>query len=108
MEEEKRSKKIKVYVPEYAMKLIPNFIENRERDIKTIESSLEKEDFKTIERIGHSIKGSGATYGFEKLSEVGGVIEESARNKDIVKIKNSLEEMKNYLDNVEFVSDQQS
>jgi HPt (histidine-containing phosphotransfer) domain-containing protein len=103
MAEEKWDEKIKVYVPEYAIKLIPNFIKNREKDIKDIEDSLKKKDFEIIERIGHSMKGSGAMYGFNHLSEVGELIEESAKNKNPVDIKNNLEELKNYIGRIEIV-----
>jgi HPt (histidine-containing phosphotransfer) domain-containing protein len=59
MEGGKSGEKIIVKVPEYAVQLIPNFLENREKDINTIDESLEKGDFETIERLGHSMKGSG-------------------------------------------------
>jgi HPt (histidine-containing phosphotransfer) domain-containing protein len=103
MAEEKWDDKIKVYVPEYALKLIPNFIKSREKDIKDIEDSLKKKDFGVIERIGHSMKGSGAMYGFTYLSEVGKLLEESAKNKNLAEIKNKLSELKNYLSRVEIV-----
>jgi HPt (histidine-containing phosphotransfer) domain-containing protein len=103
MAEEKWDEKIKVYVPEYAIKLIPNFIKNREKDIKNIEDSLQKKDFEIIERIGHSMKGSGAIYGFDRLSEVGKLLEESAKKKNLAEIKNNLEELKNYMGRIEIV-----
>jgi len=102
---EKDDKKIIVKVPGYAAGLVPNFLENRQKDIKQINESLEKGDFETIERLGHSMKGSGSIYGFDGISELGKIIEESAKNKDSEEIKKKLAEIKEYLDRVEIVNE---
>jgi len=102
---EKDDEKIIVKVPGYAAGLVPNFLENRQKDIKQIDESLEKGDFETIERLGHSMKGSGSIYGFDGISELGKIIEESAKNKDSEEIKKKLAEIKEYLDRVEIVNE---
>ncbi len=100
-----KEEKIKVKVPAYAAKLIPNFLENRQKDIEEINKSLEKGDFETIERLGHSMKGSGSIYGFDGITELGKVIESSAKNKNVEEIKGSLAELKDYLNRVEIVNE---
>lgn len=97
--------KIKVKVPSYAVGLIPNFLDNRQKDIKEINELLEKGDFETIERLGHSMKGSGSIYGFDGITKLGKVIESSAKNKSVEEIKNVLAELKDYLNRVEIVNE---
>ncbi len=97
--------KIKVNVPSYAVQLIPNFLKNRAQDIKEVEDSLKRKDFETIERLGHSMKGSGSIYGFDGVSELGKKIESYAKKGNSEEIKNSLSELKDYLNRVEIVGE---
>ncbi len=105
MGEKTDGEKIKVTVPGYAVQLVPNFLKNREKDIKEVENSLKKEDFETIQRLGHSMKGSGSIYGFDGITELGKMIETSAKNKDITQIKNNLAELKDYLNRIEIINE---
>ena len=105
MQERTGGGKIKVNVPSYAVQLIPKFLENREKDIKEVEDSLAKKDFETIERLGHSMKGSGSIYGFDGITELGKMIEASAKNKNPVEINNNLAELRDYLNRVEIVNE---
>lgn len=105
MSEKTEREKIKVTVPSYAVQLVPNFLKNREKDIKEVENSLRKEDFETIQRLGHSMKGSGSIYGFDGITELGKIIESSAKNKNTSEIKNSLAELKDYLNRIEIVNE---
>lgn len=41
-------------------------------------ASLLKTDFETIRRLAHSLKGSGANYGFANLTDLGGELETAA------------------------------
>ena len=105
MEGGKGGEKIIVKVPDYAIQLVPNFLENREKDINTIDESLEKGDFETIERLGHSMKGSGSIYGFDGITELGKAIEISAKEKNLEGIKSNISELKDYLGRVEIVNE---
>ena len=97
------SGKIKVFIEADLEPIIPRFFELRRADIQTIAESLEKGDFETIKRLGHSMKGSGGGYGFDRISEIGREIEEAAANKDIGRITLSRDELADFLDNVEVV-----
>lgn len=98
-------KKIVVKVDPEIADLIPGFLNNRKKDIKDMESCLEAGNFEQIERLGHSMKGSGAGYGFEGISEIGKSIEIAGREKDMENIKKGIEYLKDYLDRVEIVSE---
>ena len=95
--------KIEVIVDKDLEAIIPQFMENREEDIKKINKLLEEDNYTEIERIGHSMKGSGGGYGFDKITEIGKEIEEGAIEKDEEKIVNKINELKKYLEEVEIV-----
>ncbi|MCX7716419.1 MAG: Hpt domain-containing protein [Endomicrobia bacterium] len=69
MEEE--LSKIIVYVDPEIKEFIPEFLENRKKDIKDMLSLLTKNDFENIRVIGHKMKGSGKLYGFYEISQTG-------------------------------------
>jgi HPt (histidine-containing phosphotransfer) domain-containing protein len=100
-----RKEKIVVKVDPEIADLIPGFLSNREKDIKTMESCLEEANFEQIERLGHSMKGSGAGYGFDGISEIGSFIEIAGKEKNIEKIKKGIGDLKNYLNRVEIVNE---
>ena len=51
--------------------LIPGFLENRRKDIVEIGSLLASDDYETIQRLGHSMKGAGGGYGFDEITYIG-------------------------------------
>lgn len=83
--------------------IMPRFFEIRRDDIQLINEALEKNDYETITRIGHSMKGAGAGYGFEYITEIGINIEEAGKNRDLERIKRWAWELSAYLESVEVV-----
>ncbi|MFQ5750591.1 MAG: Hpt domain-containing protein [bacterium] len=87
------SDEIVVYVDADLEDLTPEFLENRQRDIVEITRLVEVADFTEIQRLGHSMKGSGGGYGFEEISEIGKDLEEAAKRSDrdsVIKLNNRL------------------
>ena len=76
--------------------LIPLFLKKRREDIAQITKHLENLGPRSMEEIcklGHSMKGSGGSYGFDKISRIGEAIENAARkndDKEIKKLNNAL------------------
>lgn len=97
--------KIVIRVEPEIADLIPGFLHHRQKDIENMESCLEEGNFEEIERLGHSMKGSGAGYGFDGISEIGKSIEMAGKGKDIEGIKKGIEDLKDYLDRVEIVNE---
>ena len=97
--------KIVVKVDPEIADLIPGFLNNRKKDIEYMESCLEVQDFEQIERLGHSMKGSGAGYGFVGITEIGRLIEIAGKEKDVEGIKKGIEDLRDYLDKVEIVNE---
>lgn len=93
----------KVYIDPDLEFLIPKFLENREEDIKNLERLLKEAEFDQIRIIGHSMKGSGGGYGFDYLTEIGSRIEKNAELKNTDQLNSLITELKNYLDNIEII-----
>lgn len=91
---------IYVHIDEDLEDLIPGYLSNRTKDIKTINKALSEENFETIRIIGHSMKGNGSGYGFDYISITGYNIEEAAKNKDKTKIELQLDLLQSYLNKV--------
>lgn len=88
--------------PELA-ELIPGFLNNRRIDIQQIHSALKDGNYDFIKRLGHIMKGAGAGYGFEKITEIGAFIEAKAEINDREAIRGSVEELVHYLDQLEVI-----
>ena len=78
----KDKKKIIIRIDPDLAELIPIFLENRKKDIKALKMALGGLDFATIQKIGHKIKGSAAGYGFDKISFIGKLLEQTGIKRD--------------------------
>jgi HPt (histidine-containing phosphotransfer) domain-containing protein len=92
--------KIIVQVESELEELIPGFISNRHKDISKMDEYLDKEDYESIKLIGHTMKGNGAGYGFDELSEFGKRIELAAEECRSEDVKRLIKELVDYLNQV--------
>lgn len=91
---------IRVRVPSELEPLIPAYIQRRHEDVARIREALAAGDLKTVQSIGHSIKGSGAGYGFDGLSALAREIEFAAKDGDAAQAARSLAAVADYLKRV--------
>ncbi len=83
--------------------LIPGFLENRHKDIRSVVEALAGDDYAAIAKIGHSMKGVGGGYGFDAITDIGRSIEQAAKDKNPDKIKASLDTLSDYLGRIAIV-----
>lgn len=95
------SEKILIKPDPDLLDLIPGYLKNRQTDIVELKKAFEAKDFPHIRSIGHSIKGSGAGYGFDGLTVIGAALETAARESNAEQVQVRIAEMENYLANVE-------
>ena len=62
--------------------LAPQYLSHRRQDVRSILSALENSDFAAILGLGHKMRGTGASYGFPRISEIGAALETAAGAKD--------------------------
>ncbi len=62
---------------------IPQFLENRKKDLGRLSEALQNQNFEEITRIGHTIKGVSRPFGFSGLETLGLKIEEAGIRNDL-------------------------
>jgi HPt (histidine-containing phosphotransfer) domain-containing protein len=77
--------------------LIPGFLENRKSDLEKLRVDLDKNDFDSVNSIGHSIKGVGGGYGFALMSELGANIEAAGKAKNAEAALENINRLDDYL-----------
>jgi len=95
-------------IPEDLMSLIPGYLENRRNDVSRIETLLAEGGFAEVERLAHSMKGTGGGYGFDGISSIGGAMETAARDKDHEEVRRQLNALEIYITTVkiEYVNEE--
>ncbi len=101
----KPEEKIIAHVDPDLSDLIPGYLQNRHKDINSINEALKNSNFDKIRSLGHSMRGSGGGYGFMPISKIGEAIEEAAKLKDISQIKKQLAVLSDFLERVTLVYD---
>ena len=99
--ESMQMEKIKVEVDADLQDLIPQFLENRKKDLETLRGLVEKKDIEGLAALAHKIKGAAAGYGFAALSHYAAQIEVAAKKNDFTPIPQLVSEMKGHFENVE-------
>lgn len=90
-------RKINVTIDPDLRDLASGYLGNRMQDVAILKKSLQNGDFLTIRIIGHCMKGSGSGYGFDRLTELGGALEQAAKGGDTDTIVNLIGALEYYL-----------
>ncbi|PKB56828.1 MAG: Hpt domain-containing protein [SAR202 cluster bacterium Casp-Chloro-G3] len=98
--------KITVRVDPDIADLIPGYLKNLQEDMGSILGSLEQGDYETVRILSHSMKGSGGGYGFDAITDIGNSLELAAKEQDATVIRNMVNQLTNYLKQVEIVYDE--
>ena len=61
--------------------ILPGYLVNRRRDVQSLTDLLAQAAFADMRVLGHRMKGSGAGYGLDTISELGKKIEQTAHAK---------------------------
>jgi PAS domain S-box-containing protein len=95
--------KILVRADDRLRRVIPGYLENRRADVQAIREALERFDYARIVRLGHQMSGTGGSYGFPRITEIGAALERAARAEDAATIGAQVMELSRYVDRVEIV-----
>jgi HPt (histidine-containing phosphotransfer) domain-containing protein len=83
--------------------IVPGFLENRRRDVQTLETALQQNNLAQIHLIGHRMKGDGGGYGFDAISMMGAALEHAAAREDRDAIRRHTAELIDFLARVTVV-----
>jgi HPt (histidine-containing phosphotransfer) domain-containing protein len=83
-----------------ATALLPKFIGHRQRDAVDIRAALERGDYQTISRLGHNMRGNGASYGFPDLGTLGERLETAAHQRNEGEVRTQLASLDEWIERV--------
>ena len=92
---------MRVRVEEGMEDIVPGYLEKRRAEVSIYRDRLEAADFDAIGKLAHKMKGTGAGYGFPRLTELGAELEKAALRRDASAIRETLEQLAVYLEGVE-------
>jgi HPt (histidine-containing phosphotransfer) domain-containing protein len=76
---------------------VPTYLATKLRQTDEARESLAANDFETIRRFGHNLKGTGHGYGFPRLGLLGAELEKSAIEHDQRITSEQLEALRQFL-----------
>lgn len=82
------------------LKLIPSFLKSRSKDVTTLRESLGSGDLEVARRIGHTLKGVGASYGFPAITVFGQKIERAVLDGRLKEAREQINQLEAYLESV--------
>ena len=77
--------------------LVPGFIENRRKELAELRGALAAGSYQQLGQIGHRMRGIGTSYGFDRVSVLGGQIEDRAAAADAAGLAARIDEYADYL-----------
>ena len=95
------NERIRIKVSNEVRGLIPEYLKNRHGDITAIGELLKHGDFNGIQTIGHRMKGSGASYGFDPITLIGENIERAAKEKSADTVRKAAADLSEFLERLE-------
>jgi len=76
---------------------IKKYLTRRQQDLEVCQQALASRDFSRLEMVGHKIKGNGASFGYPELSQLGEVLEESAKCQNQTLAEESIRRFKDWM-----------
>jgi CheY-like chemotaxis protein len=93
----KRTGFVEASVEPWLKPIVSGYLEKRRCDVVSLRAAIGRGDFQTVRTIGHQMAGTGASYGFPPVTEIGFRLEEAALVGDAGQIAVNLEELERYL-----------
>ena len=80
---------------------IPAYLENCRQNVIVMQAALDRADFEAVAILGHNLRGSGGSFGFQDITEFGAGLEQTCEDTDLAGTRRLLGALASYLDNLE-------
>jgi HPt (histidine-containing phosphotransfer) domain-containing protein len=70
--------------------LVPGYLRSRNEELNRMAGWIAARDFTELRRVGHNLKGSGASFGLPQITEIGRRMEISATNQNLQELEMQL------------------
>ena len=84
---------------------IPGYLQNCKQNVIAMLDALDRADFETVTVLGHNLTGSGGSFGFQAITDIGGALQQAAESADIDASRKLVGELSSFLQSVETISD---
>jgi len=101
--EARRGERIVVHVDADLEDLLPGFLQDWKEEVRAMREALEKNNYETIRRLGHDMKGVGGSCGLDVITDMGSALAEGAKAMDQELIRKNLDTLSGYLERAEFM-----
>jgi hypothetical protein len=98
------TRKIVVNVEPALKELVPDFLDNRRRDLERLRQALQAGDLAAIRDVGQNIRCFSRVYGFDELIALGEEIRCAADDRSTLRIVHLQGQLADYLSRVEIRS----
>ena len=96
------AERVHVAVTPTVAPLVPTFLVNRKKDAQSARSAIRRRDFHALWVLAHTMKGLGASYGFEGISDIGAEMEAAALAHDEASLGRAVDVLERYLAQVDY------
>jgi len=83
--------------------IMGRYFEIQMRELTAMEQAIASGDGETTRQLGHKLKGTGTSYGFARLTELGAAIEIAGKADELDQAKELVFQVRSYLENVDII-----
>jgi HPt (histidine-containing phosphotransfer) domain-containing protein len=103
---EPKATKILIDVPQdLPRKLVAEYLERCRSGLPLLEAAVCQNQHEQTRVLGHRMKGTGAAYGFSRLTEIGALIEHASADQNSGELREYVGELAEYLRQVEIAGE---
>jgi signal transduction histidine kinase/DNA-binding response OmpR family regulator len=97
-----KGERLRVEVTPTVAALVPGFLANREKDVRAAQAALKRRDYHALWVLGHTMKGLGASYGFDGITDIGLSLEKAALAHEDASVARAIDALETYLGRVDY------
>lgn len=97
-----KGERLRVEVTPTVAALVPGFLANREKDVRAAQAALKRRDYHALWVLGHTMKGLGASYGFDGITDIGLSLEKAALAHEDASVARAIDALGTYLGSVDY------
>ena len=79
---------------------IPAYLDSRTADLEALHRALAENDLSRIQDLAHKMKGTGCSYGFDEITEIGALLEAAAKAQNTAEIDRWISSLSDFLDGI--------
>ena len=84
--------------------LSTRYLGNITHELQTLIAAAAEADYATMQRIGHKLHGSGASFGFPRITELGSAMEQAAKDHNLGSARGAVSQFTSYLEQLRATS----